>query len=84
MFTLREVIDTEQKNEVLMFANSPCIWQLLLCRFQDTTVIRKFFVSQFILLLSRLLYIYQFKGTIMQIENQLINDRSHNFVVIHA
>ena len=84
MFTLREVIDTEQKNEVLMFANSPCIWQLLLCRFQDTTVIRKFFVSQFILLLSRLQYIYQFKGTIMQIENQLINDRSHNFVVIHA
>ena len=84
MITLREVIDTEQKNEVLMFANSPCIWQLLLCRFQDTTVIRKFFVSQFILLLSRLQYIYQFKGTIMQIENQLINDRSHNFVVIHA
>ena len=84
MFTLREVIDTEQKNEVLMFANSPCIWQLLLCRFQDTTVIRKFFVSQFILLLSRLQYIYQFKGTIMQNENQLINDRSHNFVVIHA
>ena len=84
MITLREVIDTEQKNEVLMFANSPCIWQLLLCRFQDTTVIRKFFVSQFILLLSRLQYIYQFKGTIMQIENQLINDRSHNFEVIHA
>ena len=84
MFTLREITDTEQKNEVLMFANSPCIWQLLLCRFQDTTVIRKFFVSQFILLLSRLQYIYQFKGTIMQIENQLINDRSHNFVVIHA
>ena len=84
MITLRVVIDTEQKNEVLMFANSPCIWQLLLCRFQDTTVIRKFFVSQFILLLSRLQYIYQFKGTIMQIENQLINDRSHNFEVIHA
>ena len=84
MITLREVIDTEQKNEVLMFANSPCICQLLLCRFQDTTVIRKFFVSQFILLLSRLQYIYQFKGTIMQIENQLINDRSHNFEVIHA
>ena len=83
MITLREVIDTEQKNEVLMFANSPCICKLLLCRFQGTAVIRKF-------LFRNLSYyrvvcnIYQFKGTIMQIENQLINDRSHNFVVIHA
>ena len=83
MFTLWEVIDTEQKNEVLMFANSTCISNLLLRRFQDTAVIRKF-------LFRNLSYyrvvcnIYQFKGTIMQIENQLINDRSHNFVAIHA
>ena len=83
MITLREDIDTEQKNEVLMFANSPCIFKLLLCRFQETAVIRKF-------LFHNLSYyrvvsnVYQFKGTIMQNEKQLINDRSHNFVVIHA
>ena len=70
MITLREVIDTEQKNEVLMFANSPCIFRLLISRFQDTAVIRKF-------LFHNLSYyrvvnnIYQFKGTIMQTENQI-------------
>ena len=66
-----------------MSANSRCICKLLLCRFQNTVIIRKF-------LFRNLSYyrvacnIYQFKRTIMQIENQLINDRSHNFVVIHT
>ena len=71
MFTLKEVTDTEQNNEVLMFANSPCICQLLLCRFQDTTVIRKFLFRN-LSYYSVVCNIYQFKGTIMQIENQLI------------
>ena len=71
MITLREVIDTEQKNEVLMFANSPCICKLLLSRFQDTAVIGKFLFRN--LYYYRVVFnIYQFKGTIMQTENQLI------------
>ena len=84
MITLREVIDTEQKNEVLMFVNSPCICKLLLCRFQDTAVIRKFLFHNLSCYRVVCNSIYQFKDTIMQTENQLINRRSHNFVIIHA
>ena len=72
MFTLREVIDTEQKNEVLMFANSPCISNLLLRRFQDTAVIRKF-LSRNLSYYRVVCNIYQFKGAITQIENQMTN-----------
>ena len=66
-----------------MFANSPCICKLLLCRFQDAAVILKFLFRN-VSYYRAVCNIYQFKGTIMQIENQLINDRSHNFVAIHA
>ena len=84
MITLREGIDMEQKNEVLMFANFPCMFKLLLCRFQDTAVIRKFSFHNlsYYRVVSN---IYQLKGTIMQIENQLIKDcngtRTHNHLV---
>ena len=53
MITLREVIDTEQENEELMFANSPCICKLLLYRFQDNSY-SQIFILHFILLSSRL------------------------------
>ena len=72
MFTLWEVIDTEQKNEVLMFANSTCISNLLLRRFQDTAVIRKF-LSRNLSYYRVVCNIYQFKGAITQIENQMTN-----------
>ena len=66
-----------------MFVNYTCICQLLLCSFK-IAVFRKFLfrnLSHYRVVCNR---IYQFKGTIIQIENQLKNDRSHNFVVIHA
>ena len=66
-----------------MFANSPYICKLLLCRFQDAAVIRTFLFRN-LSYYRAVCNIYQFKGTIMQIEDQLISDRSHNFVVINV